>query len=121
MKRKIKPVGIRSKKDEIWKFVGDKHLLSNYGRWYSLSHRLIMKQHPNSSGYLRVKIQGKQTFTHIKVVELFGDINGNDLSKIDSLFDNGLSIDHINRNKKHNSIFNLEIVTHRENCLRKYA
>jgi hypothetical protein len=115
-----KPVGIRNRKNEVWKFIGTKYLLSNYGRWYSLSWKRIMKQHKNSSGYYRVKIDGKQTFTHIKVVELFGDVNGQNLAHIESLFDHGLSIDHINKNKRHNMSSNLELVTHKENCLRKF-
>ena len=78
-----------------------------------------MKQHQNSSGYYRVKLQGKHSFTHIKVVEYFGDINGSNLDNITSLFANGLSIDHIDRNKKNNTCFNLEIVTHQENCIRR--
>jgi len=116
----MKPKGIRNKKDEVWKFVTDKHLLSNYGRWYSISWKRIMKQHPNSSGYMRVKLGEKQVLTHIKVVELFGDINGVNLAHIDSLVKNGLSIDHIDRNKKHNGKHNLELVTHKENCRRKF-
>jgi hypothetical protein len=78
-----------------------------------------MKQFPNSSGYYRIKIGPKQIFTHIKVVEFFGDINGMNLDHITSLAENGLSIDHLNRNKKHNSIYNLEIVTHQVNCIRR--
>ncbi len=113
------PSGFRCKKDEKWIQFDDGHLLSNYGRWYSVKYRKIMKQFPNSSGYYRIKIGTKQIFTHIKVVEYFGDINGVNLDQISSLIDNGLSIDHLNRNKKHNTIYNLEIVTHRENCIRR--
>jgi len=114
-----KPKNIRSKHDEKWIYFDEKHLLSNHGRWYSIKCRKIMKQFPNSSGYFRVKIGTKQIFTHIKVVEYFGDINGVNLDQITSLFENGLSIDHLNRNKKHNSIHNLELVTHQENCIRR--
>ncbi|MBU0996623.1 MAG: HNH endonuclease [Firmicutes bacterium] len=114
-----KPLYIRNRKDETWKRFDEKHLLSSYGRWYSEVSKRIMKQFPNSSGYFRVKIGKKQIFTHIKVVEFFGDINGVDLDEITSLVENGLSIDHLNRNKKHNSIYNLEIVTHQINCIRR--
>lgn len=114
-----KPDNIRNKRAEKWIYYDDKHLLSNYGRWYSIKCKKIMKQFPNSSGYYRVKIGCKQTFTHINVVKLFGDINGANLDQITSLFEHGLSIDHINRNKKHNSIYNLEIVTHKVNCIRR--
>jgi len=114
-----KPDNIRCKRDERWIYFDEKHLLSNLGRWYSLKHKKIMMQFPNNSGYYRVKIGTKQIFTHIKVVEYFGDINGANLDQITSLFENGLSIDHINRNKKHNTIYNLEIVTHKVNCIRR--
>lgn len=114
-----RPIGIRTNKHEKWIQFDDGHLLSSHGRWYSVKYRKIMKQFPNSSGYYRVKIGTKQIFTHIKVVEYFGDINGVNLDQISSLIDNGLSIDHLNRNKKHNTIYNLEIVTHRENCIRR--
>lgn len=40
----MKIKGIKNKKDEVWKFVTEKHLLSNYGRWYSISWKRIMKQ-----------------------------------------------------------------------------
>lgn len=69
---------------------------------------------------LSSQIQEKKHFTHIKVVEFFGDKNGNNLDDIDSLVEHGLSIDHIDRNKRNNAYTNLEIVTHQENCIRKY-
>lgn len=118
--RNCRPSGIRHKKGEMWKFVGDKHLISNYGRWYSIVRMKVMKQAPNNWGYMRVKIFKKHIFTHIKVVEMFGDLNGRDLSNITTLNAHGLSIDHINRNKKDNRAVNLEIVTHKENCNRKF-
>jgi|GEM_PF-1400040 len=114
-----KPLNIRNRPGEKWKRYDDKHLLSNHGRWYSEPWNRIMKQFKNSSGYYRVKIGSKQIFTHIKVVEFFGDINGANLDHITSLFDNGLSIDHLNRNKKNNSMYNLELVTHQINCIRR--
>jgi len=115
-----KPQNIRNKKGEVWKFVGDKHLLSNYGRWYSILRTRIMKQAPNNWGYMRVKINKKHVFTHIAVVKHFGDVNGKDLTNINSLNEHGLSIDHINRNKRNNAVSNLEIVSHIENCNRKF-
>jgi len=122
----MKPKGIRSKKGEIWKFVNDKYLISNYGRWYSLISEKILKQNKNNAGYYRAYLQSsdmkKHFFTHIKVVEMFGDKNGSRIpDEASSLREHGLSIDHVNRIKKNNRIDNLEIVTHQENCLRKFA
>lgn len=100
------------------------YLLSNKGRWYSLHSKRIMRQNPNSSGYMRVTIlldgRYKHVLTHIKVVELFGDkLDKRIPENAESLRELGLSIDHIDANKKHNSKDNLELVTHVENCLRR--
>lgn len=111
-----------TKRGEIWVEFYPGYLISNYGRWWSLYYRKIIKQFPNSSGYFRacLKIDGKRKhiFTHIKVVEIFGDKNGNRMPG-DTLFGYGMSIDHVDANKKHNQYTNLELVTHRTNCLRR--
>ena len=52
------------------------------------------------------------------MVEIFGDKNGNRMPG-DTLFGYGMSIDHVDANKKHNQYTNLELVTHRTNCLRR--
>ena len=54
---------------------------------------------------------------YLCVVKIFGDCYGQRLPE-SSLFENGLSIDHKNFDKNDNSIFNLEIVSHRENVIR---
>ncbi len=122
---KNKPLKFRSKKGEIWKPVDENYLLSNLGRWYSIHRQKIIKQNKNSSGYYRAYMQSgqfkKQVFTHIKVVELFGDKNGSKIPQgATSLREFGLSIDHVNRSKKNNRFDNLELVTHQENCIRKF-
>ena len=118
----MKKKRIPKKPGEIWIEIYPGYLISNYGRWYSHYYHRILKQFPNSSGYYRawVKIDGnrKAVFTHIKVVEVFGDKNGSMIPG-DSLFGHGLSIDHVDANKKHNHYMNLELVTHRTNCLRR--
>lgn len=114
---------IRNKAHETWaEFEG--YLISNKGRWYSPKHKKIMAENTNSSGYSRTTIwakgQRKHIITHIKVVELFGDKNGNQIPEgATSLREIGLSIDHVNRNKQDNTVDNLEIVTHVENCMRR--
>ncbi len=106
---------------ENWRAFNSEYLISDLGRWYSLKNQMIVKQQPNNAGYMRAQIWNngkyKWYFTHITVVSIFGDCFGQKLPEGNLLL-NGLSIDHKNFNKSDNSIFNLEIVSHRENCLR---
>lgn len=53
--KKIKPTGIRCKPGETWIQYDEGHLLSSHGRWYAIKSGVIMKQFPNTSGYMRVK------------------------------------------------------------------
>lgn len=115
---------INNKLGEKW-MPYEGYLLSNKGRWYSLKAKKIMLQNQNSSGYYRAALykngKRKHVFTHIKVVELFGDKNGNRIPEgCETLRELKLSIDHVNRHKEQNSVDNLEIVTHVQNCQRKY-
>ncbi|MCU7522760.1 MAG: HNH endonuclease, partial [Ignavibacteria bacterium] len=126
MAKALKTPGIRCKPGEEWAEVTDNYCISNYGRWYSRKRKALVKQFPNSSGYFRIKIwdqehaNGKQTFTHIKVLYHFGDCHGNRIpGDGSSLFALGLSIDHINGDKSDNRRCNLELVTHKENCIRR--
>ena len=116
-------------KGEEWKNFNSDYLISNYGRWYSKKSKKILKQFPNSKGYMRVKIYSnglkKDMFTHLSVIAHFGDCNGKVLkSNGDTWLPNnspkdlGLNVDHLDRNKHNNSISNLEIVTHSENMKR---
>lgn len=113
-------------RNEKWKLVDEYYLVSNLGRWFSLKTMQLVKQNLNNSGYLRLDIPPSKPgykrvhyFTHIKVVEMFGDCKGNKIPPgATSLFELGLSIDHVDGNKNNNLQSNLELVTHRENCLR---
>lgn len=107
---------------ETWAQLTPNYLLSNLGRWFSISRGKLLKQRPNSNGYMRVYaiMDGKKDiFTHIKVVEAFGDRKGKRVPYGGSLVEHGLSIDHIDGNKLNNTQSNLEIVTHIENCARR--
>lgn len=111
--------------NEIWAAVTPVYYLSNMGRWYSVRKRHIMRQEPNSSGYLRANLwingRRKHVLTHIKVVEIFGDCYGNRIPYgAITLRELGLSIDHRDRNTNNNTQYNLELVTHQENCKRKF-
>ncbi len=113
-------------RDEEWKCVEGYYFLSNYGRWFNLKRQQFIKQQPNNNGYMRINVGGHGSkriifFTHIKVIELFGDCFGNKLpGGANSLRNLGLSIDHRDRNKNNNMQSNLELVTHKENCKRIY-
>lgn len=113
----------RKKPGERFEELIEGYLISNYGRVYSLNRKKILKEFKNNSGYSRVQLRTngitKNVFIHIKVVEIFGDCNGNKLPPGNSLRSHHLSIDHIDGNKKHNQQFNLELVTHSENCIRR--
>lgn len=115
---------IRRLPHELWTRYNDDYYLSNCGRWYSVRKDRLLRQFPNSSGYMRTTLivdgQAKKVFTHIKVVELFGDCNGTRIAT-ETLREAKLSIDHLDRNKKNNRQSNLELVTHQENCKRKFT
>ncbi len=113
-------------RNEEWKQIKGYYFLSNYGRWFNLKRQQFIKQQPNNTGYMRINVGGHGEkriiyFTHIKVIELFGDCNGNKLpGGTKSLIELGLSIDHRDGNKNNNMQSNLELVTHSENCKRKF-
>lgn len=118
-------VNVRRLPHETWAKVNEDYYISNRGRWYSVRTQKLIVQAPNSAGYLRATVSkdGKQKhlFTHIKVVELFGDCNDTKLpAGLETLRELGISIDHLDRNKNNNRQSNLEIVTHSENCKRKF-
>ena len=119
------PIKVRRLPHEIWTMPYEGYYISNMGRWYSAKSGRLLTQYRNSSGYLRVSfmVNGTriQPFTHIKVVELFGDRLGNVIPPNNgTLRELGLSIDHLNRDKRCNRQSNLELVTHSENCARKF-
>ena len=122
----MKPRFIKTKSlpKEKWKEYCKDYWLSNMGRWWSIKSKKILAQQKNDSGYYRVRVyfpcgKNKFIFTHIAVVSLFGDVNGNKLPT-SGLRSNGLSVDHISRRKRNNSVNNLEIVKHAENVTRFY-
>lgn len=109
-----------------------RYLISNYGRCYSIKTNRFMKPNINNNGYARVdifdkfdnkaktKVNRKQVFLHIAVVEHFGDCYGNTFDKMEKYIDI-LNIDHRNRNKTDNRQANLQIVSAKVNQQRKYV
>jgi hypothetical protein len=67
----------------------------------------VLKPYENSKGYQRVKVQGKDIFVHKFVWETYKGL-------VDS--SDGLTINHIDGNKKNNSLSNLRRVTMSENA-----
>ena len=115
----------KSKADEVWAEFLNGYWISNLGRWWSSKTDRILKQTKNTAGYYKIgfRIDGKYLnfITHIKVCEIHGDKNGNRIEPFPvTLRGVGLSIDHIDKNKRNNKQSNLEVVTHQENCLRKF-
>ena len=67
----------------------------------------VLRPYENSKGYQRVKVQGKDIFVHKFVWETYKGL-------VDS--SDGLTINHIDGNKKNNSLSNLRRVTMSENA-----
>ncbi len=103
----------------------DDYELFENGTCFSHKTKKWLKPDPNNHGYERIRFykDGKQqrVFTHIKIVQYFGDCKGNHLPPDNvTLRELGLSIDHRDRDKHNNARANLELVTHKENCYRKF-
>ena len=106
----------------VWKYVNDKPLkgeifkkhpvldleVSNLGRIRKVNSKWvrITSGSENSIGYLTYKLNGKSYFVHRLVAETFIE---NPQKKP--------QVNHIDCNKKNNSVFNLEWCTERENLL----
>jgi hypothetical protein len=101
----------------------DGYLISNTGEVYSTKRNKKLKQFTNNKGYYRfqVYINGvrKWYFTHITVVNLFGDAKGKKMLQDATLKQMNWSIDHLDGDKSNNAQSNLEIVTHGKN-IRRY-
>lgn len=111
--------------NEKWEILDKEkdYMISNYGRCYSIKNNRILKPMLNNSGYLKYDIRRmkdgkdiyrKQLLAHVAVVMKFGDKNGN--KNITCKYS---QIDHIDKNKFHNTPNNLEIVSPKENCRRR--
>ena len=97
--------------EEIWKDIEGykgKYQVSNFGKVKNTNTNHILSQSKNNCGYYRVGLYfnkvNKRVDVHRLVAEAF--INNPEQKK---------EVNHINGNKKDNSINNLEWVTHKEN------
>ncbi len=108
---------------EKFKFLkySDSYLISNFGRIFSLHSFKFLIPNFNSAGYPRIDLNLNKKrivkFIHVLVVEHFGDKNFNKYSDFKS---SNLDIDHLDKNRSNCRQDNLELVSHQENCKRKY-
>lgn len=101
------------------------YFINNLGLVYSAKTNKHIKPSTNMNGYLTTHtyINGsrKKIYNHIKVVEMFGDKNGNRIYPgLTNLLSHGISIDHVDGNRLNPRQDNLELVAHKLNCERRF-
>ena len=99
------------------------YYINKSGIVYSSKFNKYLATAINIKGYLTTTIcingKRKKIFNHIKVVEMFGDKNGNRIYPgLKSLLNHGISIDHVDGDKLNCRQSNLELVAHALNCQR---
>ena len=99
------------------------YFINNNGLVYSFKRQKYMALEINPGGYVTTEIKvnkvRKRIYNHIKVVQMFGDKNGNRIYPgLTSLLDHGISIDHVDGDKLNCRQSNLELVAHTLNCQR---
>lgn len=99
------------------------YFINNKGLVYSFKSQKFMALEINPGGYVTTEIkvnkERKRIYNHIKVVQMFGDKNGNRIYPgLTSLLDHGISIDHVDGDKLNCRQNNLELVAHTLNCQR---
>ena len=97
--------------EEIWRDIDEyeNYQISSWGRVYSKDAHSCLVPEQTEKGYLRVYLYRDGVRKHYKVHRLVaGEFIPNPLGKP--------QVNHIDGNKKNNSVSNLEWVTNRENC-----
>lgn len=111
--------------EEIWKDIRGYegiYQISNLGRVKSLQRQTqgrwgiqnipekIIKCAKNAKGYLHCRIGNKTYSVHTLVWDYFGDEPRNKITR---------QIDHIDQNKANNYIGNLQLLSNRQNCIKR--
>lgn len=108
--------GERNKKEIIednifWKrYLDTNYLVSKDGQVYNTKTKILLKQTPNQSGYirytLRINNQNKSKQAHVLVIETWTKENLE-----------GKVVNHIDGNKINNNLENLEVISKSENAM----
>lgn len=104
-------------KDETaWiRYKNTSYLISINGEVYNTKTKILLKQTPNNSGYIRytLRINGKNVskLGHVLVMETWGGIEKIGTSQV---------INHIDGDKTNNNLNNLEIISKKENALHSH-
>ena len=98
----------------------EKENFSNYqiyedGYVFSVQKCRFLKMSKNNSGYKNVTLYDDNKVKHVflchkLVYETFNNV----------IVEKGYDVDHINNDKNNNNLSNLQILTHKENCLKKF-
>lgn len=101
-------------KEEIFKPIPgyDKYEASNFVNIKSLIRKkeVILKPNDNQQGYLYVNLNSKSKMVHVLIAVTFLGHKPDGTHKI--------VVDHINANKKDNSVNNLQLISQRENSVK---
>lgn len=112
-------------KKEIWKDVKGyegKYLVSNYGRVKSMDYRGMQKEHLivpsfNSNGYLIIGLSKDGKRKTVRINRLVYETFIGDLPQWIATDDgeHRMEVNHIDEDKTNNCLWNLELVTHKQN------
>lgn len=107
---------------EIWKeyyFFDTKYFVSNFGNFKNKNNKLL-QQHIDKDGYLRVRLVNKYKDTKDKRLHKLSHrvvyyCFGNNIENFDNL-----TVNHKDGNKLNNNIYNLELISAKENNYHAY-
>lgn len=104
--------------EEVWlPILGyeDRYEVSNLGKVKSLKSNVILRGQSTKDGYIRVRLWNGHDYAskmiHCLVAETF-------ISKPDN--ENQYEVDHIDNDVSHNSVDNLQWLTHKENLEKSF-
>jgi hypothetical protein len=92
-----------------------KYKISKFGEIISLKTNKILSASPNSDGYPQVRLFNEFGKCQYKVHKLMAFVFLNHKSTYQN---KGIVVDHIDNNRKNNNLYNLRLVTPRENRIK---